>query len=134
MERKHTLARARQSEVDPTEYAYWRTLTDADRARYYDAAVYDVRSAAMQEARFGLIVAGTRGRQAALIEAITKAYFDSPLQRALRKAEAAADAAARRARARALWDAGYVEVNDQLFELAELSERQRALLNPDRQD
>ena len=134
MERKHTLARVRQSEVDAAEYAYWRTLTDADRTHYYDAAVYEVHGAAMQEAKFGVIVAGTRGRQAALIEAVTKAYSDSPVQRALRKAQAAADSAARRARARTLWDAGFVEVNDELFELAELSERQRALLEPERQD
>ena len=130
MERRYTLAKARQAEVDTAEYAYWQTLTDATRARYYDAAVYEVRSAAMQEARFGVIVAGTRGRQAALIEAITKAYFDSPMRRALRKAEAAAESAACEAKARALGEAGYVEVNDELFDLAQLSERQRAVFEP----
>lgn len=131
MERKHTLAKARQPEVDAAEYAYWQTLTDSERDRFYDAAVYEVRSAAMQEARFGVIVAGTRGRQAALIEAIGKAYFESPMQRALRKAETAAATAARKARARTLWDAGYVEVNDELFDVAELNERQRALFEPE---
>ena len=125
MERKHTLAKARQTEVDSVEYAYWKTLTDAERARYYEEAVSEVRTASMQEARFGSIVAGTRGRQAALIEAIPKAYFDSPMQRALRKAEFAAESAARKAKARTLWEAGYVEVNDELFELAELSEHER---------
>ena len=130
MERRHTLAKARQPEVDAAEYAYWQTLTDSDRARYYDAAVYEVRSAAMQEAKFGVIVAGARGRQAALIEAVSRAYFDSPVQRALRKAEAVAESAAREAKARVLWDAGYVEVNDELFGLAELSERQRELFEP----
>ena len=132
MERKHTLAKARQAEVDEVEYAYWKTLTDAERARYYEAAVYEVRSAAMQEARFGVIVAGTRGRQAGLIDAIANAYSDSPMQRALRKAAAAAKSAAAKARARALWDAGYVEVNDELFELAQLSERHRAMFEPER--
>ena len=131
MERKHTLAKARQPEVDAAEYAYWQTLTDSERDRFYDAAVYEVRSAAMQEARFGVIVAGTRGRQAALIEAIGKAYFESPMQRALRKAETAATTAARKARARTLWDAGYVEVNDELFDVADLNERQRALFEPE---
>ncbi len=84
----------------------------------------------MQEAKFGVIVAGARGRQAALIEAVSRAHFDSPMQRALRKAEAAAESAAREAKARILWDAGYVEVNDELFGLAELSERQRELFEP----
>ncbi len=128
----HALAKARQAEVDEVEYAYWKTLTDAERARYYEAAVYEVRSASMQEARFGVIVAGTRGRQAGLIDAVAQAYIDSPMQRALRKAEAAAKSAATKARARALWDAGYVEVNDELFELAELSERHRAMFEPER--
>ncbi len=131
MERKHTLAKARQPEVDAVEYAYWQTLTDPERGRFYEAAVYEVRSASMQEARFGVIVAGTRGRQAALIEAIGRAYFESPMQRALRKAETAAATAARKARARALWDAGYVEVNDELFDVSELNERQRALFEPE---
>ena len=130
MERKHTLAKARQSEVDAAEYAYWQSLSDADRAHYYEAAVHEVRTASMQEARFGLIVAGVRGRQAALIEAIGQAHSDSPMQRALRKAEFAAKAAARQARARALWEAGYVEVNDELFEVADLSARQRAFFEP----
>ena len=130
MERKHTLAKARQPEVDAAEYAYWQTLTDPERDRFYEAAVYEVRSAAMQEARFGVIVAGARGRQAALIEAIGSAYFASPTQRALRKAEIAAATAARKG-ASTLWDAGYVEVNDELFDVAELSERQRALFEPE---
>lgn len=54
MERKHTLAKARQPEVDAAEYAYWQMLTDSERDRFYEAAVYEVRSAAMQEALHGL--------------------------------------------------------------------------------
>ena len=53
------------------------------------------------------------------------------MQRALRKAETAAATAARKVRARTLWDAGYVEVNDELFDVADLNERQRALFEPE---
>ena len=128
MERKHTLAKVRQAEVDPVEYTYWQSLSDADRERYYEPAVYEVRSASMQEAKFGVIVAGIRGPQAALIGAISAAYDDSPMQRALRRAEAAAKSAARKAKTRTLWEAGYVEVNEELFELAALSDRERTWL------
>ena len=89
MERKHTLAKARQPEVDAAEYAYWQTLTEPSATASTRRRSMRCGAPAMQEARFGVIVAGTRGRQAALIEAIGRAYHDSPMQRALRKAEAA---------------------------------------------